>query len=101
LTGYQFDLGEAVSAEDCAEPNTTYQVGLAGLSGQLSLGELAAAYKALAQQKDADLLLVIRSEGSRIGEKSCGTFVGRAVKLRTVDLPAPVAAPAGGPKAAP
>ncbi|MBM4377679.1 MAG: hypothetical protein FJ095_21610 [Deltaproteobacteria bacterium] len=98
LTGYQFDLGEVVSAEACAEPNTTYQVALAGVSGSPSLGELAAAHAALAKQKDADLLLVIRSEGTRSDSKSCGTFVGRAVKLRTTDLHAPVPATSPGPK---
>ncbi len=33
LSGYQLDLGKTVTAEACAEPNTRYEVALAGVSG--------------------------------------------------------------------
>ena len=87
LTGYQFELGKQVTAEACAEPNTRYEVALAGVSGSPSLGELAAAREALTKLGDADMLLVIHSTGARVGTKECGEITGRGIKLRAIDLP--------------
>lgn len=89
LTGYQFDLMKRVEAEACAEGYTTYNVAIAGLSGEPSLGELAAAHEALGALKDADMLLVIRSHGSEVNGRHCGSIVARGVKFRTADFAAP------------
>jgi len=89
LSAYEIELGEPATAEACADPNTRYEVALAGVSGSVTTGELAAAREALSKLKDADMLLLIHSAGKVTDGKSCGTVHGRGVRLRAVRLPEP------------
>jgi hypothetical protein len=94
FTGYQFELLPAVEARECAVPGASYTVATAGVSGNLTRGELAAVQKALATAHGGDLLLISRSSSYvDASGNPCGVVAGRPIRLKTVDLPVERPAP--------